>query len=216
LIVGFGLGDPDFHQIYRQLSLDMRNHHPLGLALFPHGSGPRSFERAHWAKHGIRTAELRDTDSVGNALAGFFQLSPTFQATIDDATTIAAQIRKLPAFVDRRALAEDFLTDDRSVQEHPSAELEKEAQVWEAVVASEFTEEEWRDIGQVYIEGLRYNGARFRNGDWSSGKSKFMGFSELPHERFSVQSSFLRRIDAFLRRCPELRLELARWMTFGF
>ncbi len=217
LIVGFGLGDPDFHQIYRQLSLDMQNHHPLGLALFPYGHGPRSFERTHWGKLGIRVAEFRSRDPVGAAFRDFFKLNPTFEASIEDATTIADRIRELASFADRRALAQDFLSEDRRLQEHPSVDLDKQRQVWEAVISAEFSEEEWQDIGRIYLEDLRYDetvdDARIAE---SSGKSKFRGFLVLPRDRFSTQERFLRRVDAFLARRPEARVELARWMILGF
>lgn len=54
LIVGYSLSDPDFHQIYRQLSHEMRTHQPLGLAIMI--GRVTEAERNHWRRLGIRLA----------------------------------------------------------------------------------------------------------------------------------------------------------------
>ncbi|WP_437503837.1 SIR2 family protein [Sorangium sp. So ce1099] len=54
LIVGFGMGDPNFHNLYRQVSKDMRRHQPLGLAI--QIGNVSEAERRHWDALGIRIA----------------------------------------------------------------------------------------------------------------------------------------------------------------
>ncbi len=58
LILGFGLGDPNFHNVYRQVSNEMRRHQPVALAV--QFSEPSQAEKRHWQKLGIRTVVPRD------------------------------------------------------------------------------------------------------------------------------------------------------------
>ncbi|WP_437736119.1 SIR2 family protein [Sorangium sp. So ce1335] len=78
LTVGFSLTDPDFHQVYRQLSLDMKSKHPMGLALLgPSSDAERrseqeSAQRLHWMKLGMRIARFKDWNDLGDKFADFF------------------------------------------------------------------------------------------------------------------------------------------------
>lgn len=74
LAVGYSLSDPDFHQIYRQISLDMANRHPLGLAILIRE--PLSAERRHWECIGLRIAVLKKGADLHDAFARFFALDP--------------------------------------------------------------------------------------------------------------------------------------------
>ncbi|HEY2409544.1 MAG TPA: SIR2 family protein [Polyangiaceae bacterium] len=58
LIVGFGLSDPNFHNLYRQVSADMRRNQPLGLAI--QLTDVSEAERRHWDELGIRIAVPAD------------------------------------------------------------------------------------------------------------------------------------------------------------
>ena len=54
LVIGFGLGDSNFHNVYRQISADMRRNQPLGLAI--QLAEVSEAERRHWDGLGIRLA----------------------------------------------------------------------------------------------------------------------------------------------------------------
>ncbi len=62
LAVGFGLADPNFHNLYRQVSTNMRRHQPLGLSIqLTEVSEP---ERRHWDELGIRIAVPLYADAI--------------------------------------------------------------------------------------------------------------------------------------------------------
>ncbi|HKO53083.1 MAG TPA: SIR2 family protein, partial [Polyangiaceae bacterium] len=62
LAVGFGLADPNFHNLYRQVSTNMRRHQPLGLSIqLTEVSEP---ERRHWDELGIRIAVPLHADTI--------------------------------------------------------------------------------------------------------------------------------------------------------
>jgi hypothetical protein len=71
LILGFGLGDPNFHNVYRQVSNEMRRHQPVTLAV--QFSQVSEAEKRHWEKLGVRTVvpkaarTLRDDPAGANA-----------------------------------------------------------------------------------------------------------------------------------------------------
>jgi hypothetical protein len=62
LILGFGLGDPNFHNVYRQVSNEMRRHQPVTLAL--QFSEVSEAEKRHWQKLGIRTVVPKDARTL--------------------------------------------------------------------------------------------------------------------------------------------------------
>lgn len=74
LIIGFGLGDPDFHFIYRQLTGEMGGHQPLSLAIQMEPARPA--EARHWDSLGIRIAtpkEHRELLSDAQRASQFFE-----------------------------------------------------------------------------------------------------------------------------------------------
>jgi hypothetical protein len=96
LVVGFGMGDPNFHNVYRQMGSDMQHHHPLGLAIqlteLPEA------ERRHWMALGLRIAvpargrEIQDDATTSNAFfAWLFQHLSTSWSPDDDATNAYVQ-----------------------------------------------------------------------------------------------------------------------------
>jgi hypothetical protein len=58
LIIGFGMSDPNFHNLYRQVSIDMSYSQPLGLSV--QLVDVSEAERRHWDELGIRTAVPKD------------------------------------------------------------------------------------------------------------------------------------------------------------
>jgi len=58
LIVGFGLSDPNFHNVYRRIGAEMRGHQPQGLSI--QLASVSEAERRHWFDLGIRIAAPKD------------------------------------------------------------------------------------------------------------------------------------------------------------
>jgi hypothetical protein len=54
LVLGFGMSDPNFHNVYRQISNEMHEAQPLGLAI--QLAEVSEAERRHWDRLGIRIA----------------------------------------------------------------------------------------------------------------------------------------------------------------
>ena len=232
LLVGYGLGDPDFHHIYRQISLDMSYNHPLGLALFPRCGGPKPSEIRHWGKLGIRIAKFRDDLSTNEAFKKFFGISPVFEGHLREPTGGSSGSPPAPVRSDEllksRLLDEaDFETRLR-VAEDFSSYSERENKVrtnqyseyylWLAAIEAEFTPEEWKGINTIYEDDAQYT-----NGDTSAVStqsrnpaSTFRGFKELPARRYSALDQLPRQIDAFLSRHGNLKTQLARWMKFAW
>ena len=62
LILGFGMSDPNFHNVYRQISNEMHEAQPLGLAV--QLAEASEAERRHWDRLGIRIAVPNDCQSL--------------------------------------------------------------------------------------------------------------------------------------------------------
>lgn len=216
LIVGYGLSDPDFHHIYRQISLEMSYRHPLGLALFPFGRGPTTPERRHWEKLGIRIATFKKGTHIGDAFASFFQINPTPNPT-DDLAAIEGIVARASDFEERRSIAEDFLRDLHRASAAPASRHEEYHKVWFAVLRSEFTPEEWKAIDSIREDDQQYATSTALSPAVSgqSTHTRFTGYNVLPRERFGPLEQLWRRIDAFLTRQPLLKRPLAEWMTFA-
>jgi SIR2-like domain len=218
LIVGYSLSDPDFHHIYRQISLDMANHHPLGLALFPHRMGPSTPERRHWEKLGIRIATFKSESSTSESFKKFFEINPNPTEPLEGSAVIRNWIRKGRDFGDRSQRAQDFLTAkerSKTVKTTPDSETD----IWVEPLRCEFTEDEWAQI-KTRSDGLQYDeamtAARSPVARSLDSPATFTGYRILDRKRFSYQDSLSRQLDAFLERRRDLRLDLARWMTFAF
>lgn len=218
LIVGYSLSDPDFHHIYRQISLDMAYHHPMGLALFPFKRGPSAPERRHWEKLGIRIATFKGLYSTQDSFEKFFRIHPTPNDIVTRAKKIGDAVRAEPDFEKRCRRAEDFLSDpDRS--KHVITDSYSEYDIWLAALRGEFSAAEWKAISSIYDTDYQYSeyGNEASAVTRHDSPSTFKGFVVLPRDRFGVADELSRQIDAFVFRRPDkdYRLRLARWMTFA-
>ncbi len=127
-------------------------------------------------------------------------------------------IRDGEDFHERCRRAGDFLSDpDRSMVVRTNRHSDYD--IWLEPIAREFTEDEWRRINSIYVDDLRYDElvspARKPTTSVPDPRSVFRGFSALPRDRFSSQSTLPRQFDAFLGKRPDLSLDLASWMTFA-
>jgi hypothetical protein len=101
IVVGFGMTDPNFHNVYRQLGNDIQHHHPLGLAI--QLDEPHEAERRHWMGLGLRIAvperakEIRDNAATSNEFFSWlFQHLSTSWSPDDEATSAYVQDAKDP------------------------------------------------------------------------------------------------------------------------
>lgn len=210
LIVGYSLSDPDFHHIYRQISLDMAYHHPLGLALFPHGMAPRTAERQHWEKLGIRIATFNRSKPTSESFAKFFEINPDPVAPLENADGIKAWIRKGRDFADCCHRAQDFLTaPERSKTVH--FESHAESDIWLEPIRCQFAKNEWDDLpfDEEEIAAKVFNAK-------PESRTPFRGFKIFDRDRFFSHDLLARQLDAFLSRRRDLHLEVAKWMAFAF
>jgi len=80
LTVGYGLADPDFHQVQGQIHARMAGYQPLGLTLLgpldsnDRGSRTESALRGHWEKRHLRIVRFKDGADLGANLSQFLRL----------------------------------------------------------------------------------------------------------------------------------------------
>lgn len=122
-------------------------------------------------------------------------------------------------FKDRCLRAHDFLGDpDRS--KRARTDRHSEYDVWLDPIKCEFTEEDWKQLNFIHVNDDQYDETvtRTKNalGFPADSRSTFRGFMVLDRKRFSSHESISRQIDAFLKKRGDLKVDLARWMTFAF
>jgi len=140
LTVGFSLADPDFHQIYRQISLDMKTTNPLGLALLgPAESDEQNSEhessfRRHWERQGLRIARFKNWNDLHKKFASFFGM--TNRITVDE---LKSQVgRPGQSFAQREQIAKSAFEDPK-VDKYVDTYRGWENGVWRKCVEAEFT-----------------------------------------------------------------------------
>jgi hypothetical protein len=132
---------------------------------------------------------------------------------------VKAWIRNGSNFEDRCRRARDFLSDpDRS--KIVRTDKYSEYDVWNEPIQCEFTQDEWEQVNSIHIDDIEYDETvtptQKKAVPRSGSQSTFRGFKVLDRKRFSSQRSLPRQVDAFLDRRADLKLDLARWMTFAF
>lgn len=147
LIVGFGMSDPNFHNLYRQLSGDMRYSQPLGLSV--QLTDVSEAERRHWDELGIRTAVpknshvLHDDAAASNGFFEWFfqQVATSWSPDEDMVLDWACK----PADVRERLLRIDSLLphewQERNHERHRDLREHRFA-AWEKVLFSVLNEDE--------------------------------------------------------------------------
>lgn len=157
LIVGFGLADPDFHQIYRQVSLDMKVRNPLGLALLgpldaaERGSEHESALRRHWERLGIRLARFKDWSAFGTKFVRFFSIAN--RMSIDDLKAIL----KTRNLAERTDVARSAL-EDPDIDKYVETWRGWQNAIWRHCIDAEFNELQRNELRQRMNSALR--------GDW--------------------------------------------------
>ena len=199
LAVGFGLADPNFHNLYRQVSTNMRRHQPLGLSIqFTEVSEP---ERRHWDELGIRIAvplngdAIRDDPSRSNEFFEwlFKQLSTTWSPSED---AVLDYVLKEPDPGRRLKKFRDFFPHQWEGTEkagHYEQQAERWA-AWEKVLFSLATDGDRdfarRTSSRISEAGFRRATARVTRGiaiaagQDSTSESERVGHYEHPTEAF--------------------------------
>lgn len=219
LAVGYSLSDPDFHHIYRQISLDMANRHPMGLAILL--TEPNAAERRHWESLGLRIAVLKSPDGASDAFTAFFEYDPTSLPALPDVGSLKHVLVHLDGFEKRTGYLQDIWGDDDTRRSEvasytsPYNDYDSYA-LWLACIEREVPKEE-----EYKIEPLRKPRTRQKTGGESSKNEGLpesdspRDFSRLPPERFSSEWRFARIVDVLLTCSAELAEPLARWIKVG-
>lgn len=133
LVVGYSLTDPDFHAIYRQISLDMANRHPLGLVILL--SEPHAAERRHWESLGMRLVALTSSNP-SDGLTRFFRADPNGPLPAVD--TLIADIKNRTGFAAQRRYVEDIWKENDQLVRHAKREgflsEYQQFKLWAAVI----------------------------------------------------------------------------------
>jgi hypothetical protein len=144
--------------------------------------------------------------------------SPDLAIPLENTDRVRTWIRNGSDFEDCCGRARDFLSDpDRAevVRVDPSSEYD----VWIEPIKYEFSAEEWERINSINIDDLQHDetvtSAQKSTASRRGSRSVFEGFLVLDRKRFSSQQSLSRQIDALLDRRVDLKIDLARWMTFA-
>lgn len=124
LIVGFSMGDPNFHALIRLLGVEMRGHQPLSLALMT--NLPISAERMHWRRLGIEMAAPHlDKDNLAKFFAWVFPKLLTEYSPSSEAAR---------AFIERGSTHEEKLRRFRLVNPPPIVDKSKVYIAWKEVL----------------------------------------------------------------------------------
>lgn len=146
LTVGFGLGDPDFHELHRQMSAQMKRCQPLGLTLDgPTTTGNRDSEheaafRRHWERQDVRIARFKDYDDFDTKLARFLRLPGKI-----DPMEIQQLLRDEKNFLRRTELARSVFNDP-NVEERVDGEHGWQEALWRTCLEADLTETEQQTV----------------------------------------------------------------------
>lgn len=213
VLVGYSLSDPDFHAIYRQISLDMANRHPLGLVIV--FSEPNTAVRRHWETLGLRFAVLRSPLKSSEAFAAFFGADPN--GPLPEIADVCAYVRANFDFPGRCDYIRDVWAEHDHFRDAPplirryrDSEL---FQMWCACLdAEELMESEALDAINVTYPGPPLLTGTTNMQPPSQARREFR---ILPADRFSVRWPVARQLDRMLDRTPPLLGPLAQWLEDG-
>lgn len=160
LVIGFGLGDPHFHHVYRQLAGEMRRHQPLALAVQMHDVSPA--ELRHWESLGVRVATpsdsreiARDPERCNRFFKWLFERIPTTWSPDDSAVLqYATRPAQLESRFDRldKLLPLRAALPGRTLQQEQAAEF----RAWSAVLTSSLSEQERTDCQRHAEEAVAW------------------------------------------------------------
>ncbi|UQA62793.1 SIR2 family protein [Polyangium aurulentum] len=157
LTVGFSLVDQDFHQVYREIGLDMQQQQPLGLALLgpatqeERQSDLASAQLSHWDRLGIQIARFKDWNDLGEKFAKFFRTLD--RITIEEFKNYIPPHRD---FSDRVDLAKSAI-EDPNIERYVEDFRGKEPGVWRHCIDLEFAAEDRKRVKDKIQE---YHAAR--------------------------------------------------------
>jgi hypothetical protein len=145
LTLGFGLADPDFHQIQGQIHARMAGYQPLGLTLLgpadpkDRTSRPESALRGHWEKRRLRIVRFGEGDFETN-LSDFLRLPGKM-----DFSACERLLREERGFRRRAEFARSLL-HDADAEKRVEAEYGWQARLWRTCLDADFTDAERASI----------------------------------------------------------------------
>jgi hypothetical protein len=154
LTVGFGLADPDFHQVQGQIHAQMAGYQPLGLTLLgpldiaDRSSRRESALRGHWEKRRLRIVRFKEGDFGAN-LTAFLRLPGKIELSVCEKL-----LRDERSFRKRVELARSVLLDP-DVERRIDAEYGWQVRLWRTCLEADFTEAERRTIGDRWNEAVQ-------------------------------------------------------------
>lgn len=212
LTVGYSLADPDFHQIYRQISLDMKTTNPLGLALLgPASSGEKNSEqessfRRHWERQGLRIARFKDWDDLNTKFANFFGM--TNRITVDE---LKSQMdRPGQSFAQRIQIAKSAFEDPK-IEKYVETYRGWQNAVWRQCIEAEF---ERSEIDELKEKARRVWDAQFGRPAKENEVRISMGGNGAPSstEKKSIFQDAPFFMDHHIRQDWDLGLRAYRWL----
>ena len=221
LIVGYSLSDPDFHSIYRRVSIDMRKGQPRGLAILT--EEPHRAMRKHWEDLGLMLAVIRidgtGSGEVGERLRRFFAVSPARVAPLGSYSDLLETMSCRQAFSSRLHFFDEYIQDPLRHKNVEAGGPPLDYELWRAVGEFEFTESELSEIRNWFppqlLKALEHaplqGGVKFVGPVDVSGTS----FFALPSNRFFPTSDLARLVDQLLgmKRCA--KSDVAEWLWRG-
>lgn len=149
ITVGFSMTDPDFHQIYRQISLDMQVTNPAGLSLLgpaspaERTSEQESAQRRYWERLGIRIARFNSWDGFSGRLVRFFSMANPIE--VEELKDIVGDPKR--PFSERVVIAKSAF-EDPNVERYVETYRGWENAVWRICIDREFELSEHEEVEQ--------------------------------------------------------------------
>jgi hypothetical protein len=143
---------------------------------------------------------------------------PAPSGPVEGTERVMEWIRLAPDFKEGCRRASDFLSDPERSQIVRTGR-HSDYEVWIEVIKREFSEDEWKRINSIYAADRHYDepvGAANTTAWKPDPRSTYRGFKVLSRTRFGSHDALARQVDALLEKRGDLRLDLARWMTFAF
>ncbi|MGH1347536.1 MAG: SIR2 family NAD-dependent protein deacylase [Nannocystales bacterium] len=166
LCVGFGLSDPNFHNIYRRIALELGGLKDRGLAILVNPVSDA--ERFHWASLGLRIVQIQDTRSTGEPrsfdelFAEFFSLNPKPTPLISPRPTPRGPLPRTEGedTRDSAATSQGWVARDANRGHEKNRESAPEAStsgldLVEELLSTEPSFAERLRLRQQYVEGCR-------------------------------------------------------------
>jgi hypothetical protein len=213
LILGYSLSDPDFHNLYRQLSLDMKNAQPRGLAILI--EQPNKAERKHWERLGINlvTFDSRNRNfSPSDKFERFFNLGGVRLVPKKEFLDLISNIKPFSA---RIQYIRDIFSDETHAEVIEGwLKITLDYEIWIVAARGEFGDEGWKRITtnprhkHLFVKEESQE-SRLAESPLSETNSKFLF---LPQDRFAFELFHNRLVDALIEKSPDRMVDVADWL----